>query len=78
MVLSIVENTVHIHINHCGQLEFFFFCMNFETRKKKEGGKEKVVGAMLGGQLEFFVFFVWILRQERKRREGKKRLLKPR
>jgi hypothetical protein len=30
--------------------------MNFETRKKKEGGKEKVVGAMLGGQPEFFVF----------------------
>jgi len=59
MVLSIVENTVHIHINHCGQLEFFFFCMNFETRKKKEGGKEKVVGAMLGGQLEFFVFFLY-------------------
>jgi hypothetical protein len=30
--------------------------MNFETRKKKEGGKEKVVGVMLGGQPEFFVF----------------------
>jgi len=71
MVLSIIENTVHIHINHCGQLEFFFFCMNFETRKKKEGGKEKVIGVMLGGQPEFFVFLYefW----DKKEKEGRER-----